>query len=72
MMALRMDNCPGSGRRVATLSMRAHQQPLVRCSVCGTSLVVTRDLRRSSGMSVTPRHRALRDDSGVVTRWRAA
>jgi hypothetical protein len=50
---------------------RTHQQTTATCSVCGQRLVVSRGLARANGQARLPRHRALREDGGIVTRWRA-
>jgi len=49
---------------------RRHQQTTAVCSVCGVRLVVHPSLQRTGGNVRLPRHRALREDGGIVTRWR--
>jgi hypothetical protein len=70
-MDFTVDNCPGSGRLRPQSLRRQHQQTTATCGVCGARLVVPRPLERAQGQARIPRHRALRDDGGVVTRWRS-
>lgn len=70
-MTYTVDNCPGSGRLRPQTMTRTYQQTTATCSVCGQRLVVSRGLARANGQARLPRHRALREDGGVVTRWRA-
>jgi len=65
-----VDNCPGSGRLRPQSMTRRHQQTTAICSVCGVRLVVHPSLQRTGGNVRLPRHRALREDGGIVTRWR--
>ena len=69
-MVYAVDNCPGSGKLRPQTARRQHGQVIATCGVCGERLVVPRALCKATGQARVPRHRAYREDGGVVTRWR--